>query len=123
MIWKNKPGKRRWIWVLLIATLMAWTIGSGFAEESNKILPINPVPNIKQPEFPELPPGVREGTIERVERDFMVITDATFRLAPIVRYFSEYEGPGESPLKFKAGTYVGFRLNEQRELYELWLIK
>ena len=120
MIWKNKPGKKRWIWVILTATLTVWTIGPGFAAESNEITTINPVSDFRQPESP---PGAREGIIERVEKDFMVVTDVTYRLAPIVRYFSEYNGPGESPLKFKVGTYVGFRLNEQRELYELWLIR
>jgi len=123
MIWKRKPGKKRWLLVILIAIPMVWTIGSGFAEEPPKILMVNPVPNIPQPESPELPPGVREGIIERVAKDFIVISDVAFRLAPKVRYLSEYNGPEEAPSEFKVGTHIRFRIDDQRELTEMWLFK
>ena len=126
MIWKHKPGKKkRWLWVLLIAIPLALTMGSGFAEEFPAILTINPVPNIPQPVSPELPPGVYEGLIERVAKDVMVICDVLFRLAPDIRYLSEYNGTEANPSEFKVNTYVGYRLNvnDPREIVEIWLIK
>ncbi len=127
MICKSKPEKKWWRLVILFIVLTAWPLGAGAADDDPRIQSINPVPDFTQNKIlllsPEEKAGIREGVIERVESDFMVISDATRRLAPSVRYSSEFDGPGESPLQFKVGTLVGFRINEKREIYEMWLIK
>lgn len=98
-------------------------MGSGFAEEYPEISTINPVPNMERLESLELPPGAREGLIERVGKGVIVISDVAFRLAPSVRYLSEYNGVEAAPSEFKVNTYIGYRHNDQMEIVEIWLIK
>jgi hypothetical protein len=125
MFWNRKSVKKvkKWCLVaLLMVFLVAWVAGVGVAQEDPAILPINPVPGIQTPDILNNI-KVREGTIHRVGDGVMVISDVTRRLAPAVRYLSGFMGPEKSPQAFKDGAYVGFRLNDKREIAEIWLIK
>ena len=63
------------------------------------------------------------GWIERIEEDLVVIADVLRPLSPYVTYHSGINGLEASASEFRPGTFVGYRLNSEREIIALWLLE
>jgi hypothetical protein len=122
MIWKRKPGKKWWTLAVVMIILITWNVGVGVARGESEILPINPVLGVQVPDLSAMV-KIREGTIHLVGDGEIVINDTHRRLAPTVRYLSEFMGSEKSPQEFKAGVDVGFLINDKREVVEIWPIR
>ncbi len=130
-----KTGKQVWRLVALLTVMVAWPIGTGFAGEALKVLPINPVPDFRAGESTvpkhKAPKHKKVsfdggGRIDRVGKDetgkdLMVINDRLRYLSPSVTYHSGVSGFA-SPSQFRAGKRVGYLLNEKREITDLYLL-
>lgn len=116
MVWKTS---------LLIIAILACVAGSGLAEESISILPINPVPEIridKSFNIDEIK-FAGGGLIERIDKDIMVIGDTMRQIASDLTYHSGITGLAASRSEFRIGVYVGYQLNDKRQIVSLWLLK
>jgi hypothetical protein len=62
------------------------------------------------------------GRIDRIGGGEIVINDTLFRLSTYVKYHTpeQLDTPG---YEFREGRYVGYFVNDQREITSLWLIK
>ena len=113
-----KQGSRVWKRVILVMTILAWGIG---------VFQINPVFDLHAAET--LIVGDKEivihgyGQINRIGEGDMLIDDLLMWISPSVEYYSQSSGLPAFPEEFSVGTFVGFRVNEKREIIELWLIK
>ena len=111
---------------ILVMAILAWAIGSSPAAEGPEVLQINPVPDLQAGET--LTTGLKEmiihgrGPIDRIEEGDVVITDILMPILSSVEYYSEPDGLPAFPEDFSVGTSVGYRLNEKREIIELWLL-
>jgi hypothetical protein len=63
------------------------------------------------------------GWIERIEEDLVVIADVLRPLSPFATYHSGITGLEASPWEFRPGTFVGYRLNSEKEIIALWLLE
>ena len=129
-----KTGKQVWKMAALLTVLLAWSVGTGFAGEALKVLPIKPVPDFRAGEGGESTAPKHNkvrvsfdggGRIDRVGKDetgdLMVINDRLRYLSPSVTYHSGVGGSA-SPSKFLAGKRVGYLLNEKREITDLYFL-
>ncbi len=111
-------GSRVWKKAILVMAILAWGIG---------VLQINPVFDIQAAETLRI--GDKEivihgyGHIKRIEEGEMLIDDLRMWISPSVEYYSLSNGLPAFPEDFSVGTFVGFRLNENKVIIELWLIK
>ena len=122
---KTTKGSMVWKTSLLIIAILACVAGSGLAEESISILPINPVPEIridKSFNIDEIK-FAGGGLIERIDKDIMVIGDTMRQIASDLTYHSGITGLAASRSEFRIGVYVGYQLNDKRQIVSLWLLK
>ncbi len=63
------------------------------------------------------------GWIERIEEDLVVIADVLRPLSPFITYHSGITGLEASASEFRPGTFVGYRLNFEKEIIALWLLE
>jgi hypothetical protein len=126
-----RTGKQVWKVAALLTVMVAWSVGTGFAGEALKVLPINPVPDFRAGES-TVPKHKKVkvsfdggGRIDRVGKDetgdLMVINDRLRYLSPSVTYHSG-EGGFASPSQFRAGKRVGYLLNKKREITDLYFL-
>jgi hypothetical protein len=117
---------KKWLHVVILIVIML-PLSAAATDDLPEVLPINPVPSNTEPTvLRQNSTGnfvFLQGLIERIEDQAMVISDTTKRLSPSVKYRSKYEYIDASPLKFQVGSFVGFELNEKREIIEIWLIE
>jgi len=119
-------GIRVWKKAILVMAILALCIGSSPAAEAPEVLQINPVPDPQSGET--LTIGGKEivihgyGQINRIGEGDMLIDDLRMWISPSVEYFSLSNGLPAFPEEFSIGTFIGFRVNERREIIELWLI-
>lgn len=119
--------------VILTAFLAAgFLAGSLFAPEGAKaddtdILQIQSVPDIDMPTSTKETEDALDGggTIQRIGRDetgrpLIVIDDRLRYLAKTVSYFTK-DGLLADRMHFHAGITVGYRVNENKEITELYL--
>ena len=108
---------RVWKKAILVMAILAWGIG---------VPQINPVPDLQAAET--LTPSGKEliihgrGTIDWIKEGELIINDTLMPILPSVEYFSQSNGLPAFPEEFQAGTSVGYRLNEKKEIIELWLL-
>ncbi len=120
-------GSRVWKKAILVMAILAWCIGSSPAAEAPEVLQINPVPDLQAAET--LTIGDKDivihgyGQINRIGEDDMLIDDLRMWISPSVEYYSRSNGLPAFQDEFSVGTFIGFRINEKREIIELWLIK
>ena len=108
---------RGWKKAILVMVVLAWGIG---------VLQINPVPDLQAAET--LTASGKEfiihgrGTIDWIKEGELIIEDTLMPISPSVEYFSQSNGLPAFPEEFQVGVFVGFRLNEKKEIIELWLL-
>ena len=108
---------RGWKKAILVMAILAWGIG---------VPQINPVPDLQAAET--LTASGKEliihgrGTIDWIIEGELIIEDTLMPISPSVEYFSQSNGLPAFPEEFQAGVFVGFRLNEKKEIIELWLL-
>ena len=108
---------RVWKKAILVMAILAWGIG---------VPQINPVPDLQAAET--LTASGKEliihgrGTIDWIKEGELLIEDTLMPISHSVEYFSQSNGLPEFPEEFQAGVFVGFRLNEKKEIIELWLL-
>ena len=87
-------------------------------------------PLIPAPEIDQAAPVVHSrervvfdgaGKIDRIDAEVVVIGDRLYPLSGGVRFRSA-RGDTISAARIKAGRYVGYRFNAQREIREIWLM-
>lgn len=126
---KTTKGSMAWKTSLLIIAILTCVAGSGLAEEPISILPISPVPEIRIDKSAGTTFNIDEikfaggGLIERIDKDIMVIGDTMRQIAPEVTYHSGITGLAASRSEFRIGVYVGYQLNDKRQIISLWLLK
>jgi len=115
-----KYGKQVWKKAVLIIALLAFWPGSGLAGDVMEILPINPVPKI-QVRTPSRAIIHGRGILQRIAEDenAMVIGDIILPLLPETKYF-QFDGTPIKRSAFKVGMLVAYRLNDKRQIIELW---
>jgi hypothetical protein len=108
--------------VVLLAAIMA-PDPAGTAD-TPAVLPIDPVPMIEPfdwvPPVPDRPES-RLGMIERMYGDIVVVSDAIRAIASDAVYRSRRDGPATTRGVLSVGKWVGYRLNEAREISEIWI--
>ncbi len=120
-------GSRVWKKAILVTAILAWCVGSSPAAEAPEVLQINPVPDLQSGET--LTAGQKVmvidgyGQINRIGEGAVLIDDLQMWISPSVEYYSQSDGLPAFQDEFSIGTFVGFRVNEKREIIELWLIK
>ena len=97
-------GKKTWKVSALAIVVLACVAGEGFAGDLDGMILDG------------------RGWIERIEEDLVVIADVLRPLSPFVIYHSGLTGLEASPWEFRPGTFVGYRLNSEREIIALWLL-
>jgi hypothetical protein len=108
---------RGWKKAILVMAILAWGIG---------VPQINPVPDLQAAET--LTASGKEliihgrGTIDWIKEGELIIEDTLMPISPSVDYFSQSNGLPAFPEEFQAGVFVGFRLDEKKEIIELWLL-
>ena len=108
---------RGWKKAILVMALLAWGVG---------VPQINPVPDLQAAET--LTSSGKEliihgtGTIDWIKEGELIIQDSLMPISPSVEYYSQSNGLPEFPGEFQVGVFVGFRLNEKKEIIELWLL-
>jgi hypothetical protein len=108
---------RVWKRAILVMAILAWGIG---------VIQINPVPDLQAAET--LTTSGKEfiihgrGTLNWIQEGELIINDTLMPISPSVEYFSQSNGLPAFPVEFQVGTFVGFRLNEKKEVIELWLL-
>ena len=63
------------------------------------------------------------GVIGRIDQGVALIDDTLLSLSSFVSYYSADTGSVISPYEFKPGRCVGIRINDKREIIELWLFR
>ena len=107
---------RGWKKAILVMALLAWGVG---------VPQINPVPDLQAAET--LTESGKEliihgtGTIDWIKEGELIIQDSLMPISPSVEYFQP-NGLPAFPGEFQVGVFVGFRLNEKKEIIELWLL-
>jgi len=61
------------------------------------------------------------GRIDRIGRGYIVIDDSTCRLSSHLSCYNHMKQPLPFSV-FRAGSFVGYRVNERRQISELWLL-
>jgi hypothetical protein len=61
------------------------------------------------------------GLVERIEIDRIVILDVLWPLTNFVNYYSIKNGEFLHPSQFEVGSFVGFRINTDREIIAMYL--
>ncbi len=89
----------------LAIALLACTVGVGFAGDLDGMILDG------------------RGWIQRIEEDLVVIADVLRPLSPFVTYHSGITGLEASASEFRSGTFVGYRLNSEKEIIALWLLE
>ncbi len=108
---------RVWKRAILVMAILAWGIG---------VPQINPVPDLQAAET--LTASGKEliihgrGTIDWIKEGELIIQDTLMPISPSVEYYSQSSGLPAFPEEFQAGVFVGIRLNEKKEIIELWLL-
>ncbi len=108
---------RGWKKAILVMAILAWGIG---------VPQINPVPDLQAAET--LTASGKEliihgrGTIDWIKEGELIIEDTLMPISPSVEYYSQSNGLPAFPDEFQAGVFVGFRLDEKKEIIELWLL-
>ncbi|MEA3280001.1 MAG: hypothetical protein U9Q38_05330 [Thermodesulfobacteriota bacterium] len=126
---KTTKGGMAWKTLLLIIAILTCVAGSGLAEEPISILPINPVPEIRPEIRIDKSFNIDEikfaggGLIERIDKDIIVIGDTMRQIASDLTYHSGITGLAASRSEFRIGAYVGYQLNDKRQIVSLWLLK
>jgi hypothetical protein len=103
-------GKKTWKVSALAIVLLACAAGLGFAGDSKYTNSDGMILDGR-------------GWIERIEEDLVVIADVLRLLSPFVTYHSGVTGLNASASEFRPGTFVGYRLNSEREIIALWLLE
>lgn len=109
--------KRVWKKAILVMAILAWGIG---------VPQINPVHDLQAAET--LTPSGKEmiihgsGTITWIQEGELTINDTLLPISPSIEYFFQSNGLPAFPEEFQVGTFVGFRLNDKKEIIELWLL-
>jgi len=106
---------------LLLVAMLIFSPRAG-AEEAPEILPVNPVPDFEASASltgEETFDGI--GVIDRLEEDDIVIDDIGLRISFRVDYYIEPDTVA-SRQHFKIGSRVGYQLDEEGEVYRLWLL-
>jgi hypothetical protein len=98
-------GKKTWKVSVLAIVLLACAFGEGFAGDLDGMILDG------------------RGWIERIEEDLVVIADVLRPLSPFATYHSGITGLEASPWEFRPGTFVGYRLNSEKEIIALWLLE
>jgi hypothetical protein len=117
----NKANKKVWKVLLLTALLMAWGLGMGFAQEAEKILPINPVPDFNAGKSAPEPDLDGRGVIQDIRPGEMVIGDVQLLISSKTEYFRS-DGTLGFYSEFVVGKVVGYRLKSKYEIIELWML-
>jgi len=93
--------------------------GLAAAEEAIEILPISAVPEISF--YPSDESGrVESGTIDRIDKDGVVVGDSWMFFSSSVVFLSASQKPTSSS-RFKPGTAVGVRLNSKNKIVAMWI--
>jgi hypothetical protein len=111
--------------ILLAVVLLLCSVGTGWAAESLAVPGITPltVPDREElldMEF-ESPEGAEFGFIDRVGKEELVIDDRLYLFAEDIRYYRSYKGVPVSLSSFQAGHYVGFVLDDDRNIQLIWI--
>ncbi len=97
--------------------------GGPAALEPPALLPIDPVPLVEVsdwvPEMAQAGPE-RHGFIEQVHDHCCVILDVCRGFARHASFRTRPDGPATSRNAFRAGDYVGYRLNPERRIEAVW---
>jgi hypothetical protein len=109
---------RWWKKAILVMAILAWGIG---------VPQINPVPDLQAAETLLTTSGKEliihgRGTIDWIIEGELIIQDTLMPISPSVEYYSQSNGLPAFPGEFQVGVFVGFRLNEKKEIIELWLL-
>lgn len=116
------------IFVILLQPVFPIVTVGTVAGQSGGEVPLAPL--IPAPEIDEVTPVVHSrervvfdgaGKIDRIDPEVVVIGDRLYPLSGSVRYRSA-RGDSISASHIKAGRYVGYRFNAQREIREIWLM-
>ena len=99
---------------------------AGYAEDKIKHLPIKPVPAIEKPakvRLDNIKHDIAEieatGMVDRIADDEIILNDKLFRFAPEARIYSK-DGERLSIADIIKGNIVGWMLNENGEIAQLW---
>ena len=116
-------GKRICLSAVLMAAVLAWSFGSGFAQEALEIDPIKPVPYFRTggSSFDSVILDGR-GWIQRIEDSEVVVSDVLFPFSSMTTYQSLSTGLPVSFSQFTVGELVGYRLNNEREIVAFYLL-
>ena len=104
--------------VSLISVLVIYG-GPAAAEEAIEILPISSVPAVSLHRS-GVSGRVEIGTIDRIDKNGIVVCDSFMFFSPSVVFLSASQKPTSSSL-FKPGTAVGVRLNSKNRIVAMWL--
>ncbi len=126
----KREAKYRWKYAVIggiVLYMLAGVSGSGFAQESTEILPINPVPRFSVPWYlsGEGPPiHIHVGVLERFGENEIVVNDSLIRFSLTAEVtFNSTSGSFDiPPSSFKVGDKVGWELDEDGRLKTLWLL-
>lgn len=118
-----EAGKKIWKVMLMVTIFWGLICGPGFAGDVAEIISINPVPDLQvnKPAVQDSPNMIINGRgfIGRIGQNEMVIGDMLFPILNATQYF-RVDGTPAKYSEFSVGSYVGFRLNNAREIIELW---
>ena len=108
---------RVWKKAILVMAILAWGIG---------VFQINPVFDLQAAETLTASGKLLiingKGTIDWIKEGELIINDTLLPISPSVEYYSRSSGLPAFPEEFQVGAFVGFRLNEKKEIIELWLL-
>ena len=113
-------GIRVWKKAILVMAILTWGI---------VVHQVNSVPDLQAAETLTVGDEEKEivihgyGQINRIGEGVMLLDDLRMWISPSVGYYYQSNGLPAFPEDFSVGTFVGFRVNEKREIIELWLIK
>lgn len=127
--------------LVLVAMTAACLIAAGALAATVELLPVAPVGSsgggssssgksgsytqkmsIMESERLGIPAFNGEGIIDEVIQEGFIINDCTMVVAPSCR-FKQLPSSTASRASFKKGSQVGWVLNKQKQIIELWLLK
>lgn len=105
---------------------MALTVAGGAATaaaQGSTLPALEPPPHTQLASAVRLQPEIRPdyGTIQSIQEGAFVIDDRQFEIGPSTVMRSRENGPATGKAAFEIGARVGYYLNEDVSLKEIWL--
>ena len=122
IIYKREPIST---FLILLIFMITWWVCPLWAQdkiETLTIKPIGPPPEFRPYESDSSTGLVDTGKIDQISKEGVVIEDHYREFSSSVVFLSKTRKPISST-RFKAGMYVGFRLNLKGEIIAMWIFE